>query len=71
MSFQPRKERRYIGRYLVLIPFSTYFLRLSLAACLLLAGCPRGYLIDHGMVMESEVQQLPSRFVSIFLASLC
>ncbi|KAH9966782.1 hypothetical protein BC827DRAFT_1153126 [Russula dissimulans] len=43
------------------LPTITDFIRLSLAACLLLAGCPRGHLIDHGMIMESEVQQLPSR----------
>ncbi|KAF8478567.1 hypothetical protein DFH94DRAFT_633058 [Russula ochroleuca] len=39
----------------------TDFIRLSLATCLLLSGCPRGDLIGHGMIMESEVLQLPSR----------
>jgi hypothetical protein len=45
-----------------LTPLRTDFIRLSLATCLLLAGCVRGDLVGHGMVMESEVLQLPSRF---------
>jgi hypothetical protein len=46
--------------------FRTDFIRLSLATCLLLAGCTRSDLIGHGMIMESEVLQLPSRFVHYF-----
>ncbi|KAH9001155.1 hypothetical protein EDB92DRAFT_2050849 [Lactarius akahatsu] len=37
------------------------FIRLSLAACLLLAGCARGVLVSNDLVMESEVHTLPSR----------
>jgi hypothetical protein len=48
----------------------TDFIRLSLATCLLLAGCARGDLIGHGMIVESEILQLPSRFVLLFLTSL-
>jgi hypothetical protein len=44
----------------------TDFIRLSLATCLLLAGCTRGDLIGHGMIAESEILQLPSRFVLLF-----
>jgi hypothetical protein len=54
------------GRYMELILFRTDFIRLSLATCLLLSGCPRGDLIGHGMIMESEVLQLPSRSVRYF-----
>ncbi|KAI9509630.1 hypothetical protein F5148DRAFT_1367050 [Russula earlei] len=39
----------------------TDFIRLSLAAYLLLAGCARDQLVEHGMIMESDVLQLPSR----------
>ncbi|KAI0273752.1 hypothetical protein BC834DRAFT_227074 [Gloeopeniophorella convolvens] len=37
------------------------FIRLSLATCLLVAGCPRGILTDHALVTENEILQLPSR----------
>jgi len=51
-------------RIFELTPLRTDFIRLSLATCLLLAGCARADLVRHGMVMESEVLQLPSRFAS-------
>ena len=60
------EEERRGGRYLELILFRIDFIRLSLATCLLLAGCARGDLISHGMIMESEVLQLPSRSVHYF-----
>ena len=47
-------------------PFSSSdFIRLSLAACLLLAGCVRGVLVSYGLIIESEVLALPSRFASL------
>ena len=60
------EEGRRRGRYLELTLFRIDFIRLSLAICLLLAGCARADLIGHGMVMESEVLQLPSRSVHYF-----
>jgi hypothetical protein len=60
------EEERRRGRYLKLILSRIDFIRLSLATCLLLAGCARGDLIGRGMVMESEVLQLPSRSVQYF-----
>jgi hypothetical protein len=68
--FQLCEEEHRRGRYLKLTLLRTDFIRLSLATCLLLAGCARGDLIGHGMVVESEILQLPSRFVLLFLASL-
>lgn len=46
------------------------FVRLSLATCLLLAGCVRGALVDYGLVMESEVLTLPSRRTANTRASM-
>jgi hypothetical protein len=47
-------------------PFSSSdFIRLSLATCLLLAGCGRNVLVSYGLIMESEVLTLPSRFASL------
>ncbi|KAI9446343.1 hypothetical protein H4582DRAFT_1905062 [Lactarius indigo] len=46
------------------------FIRLSLATCLLLAGCARGVLISYGLIMESEVLTLPSRRTANTRASM-
>ncbi|KAH9180668.1 hypothetical protein EDB89DRAFT_1920409 [Lactarius sanguifluus] len=46
------------------------FIRLSLAACLLLAGCARGVLVSNGLIMESEVHTLPSRRTANTRASM-
>ncbi|KAI0035078.1 hypothetical protein K488DRAFT_44141 [Vararia minispora EC-137] len=37
------------------------FIRLSLAICLLVAGCEREKLLKTGIVLDSEVRDLPSR----------
>lgn len=44
---------------------SSDIIRLSLATCLLLAGCERSVLVGYGLIMESEVLTLPSRFASL------
>ncbi len=36
-------------------------IRQSLATCLLLYGCDRTFLISSGLILESEIQGLPSR----------
>ncbi|KAI0322233.1 hypothetical protein OF83DRAFT_1279816 [Amylostereum chailletii] len=38
-----------------------YFIRVTLATCLLLAGCERDALIRRGFILEEEVRNLPSR----------
>lgn len=68
-SFQLCKEEHRRGRYLKLTLLRIDFIRLSLVTCLLLAGCARDDLIGHGMIVESEILQLPSRFVLLLLAS--
>lgn len=36
-------------------------IRQSLATCLLLYGCDRAFLTSSGLILESEIQGLPSR----------
>ena len=36
-------------------------IRQSLATCLLLYGCDRTFLVSSGLIVESEIQGLPSR----------
>ncbi len=44
--------------------YSLQVIRQSLATCLLLYGCNRAFLISSGLVLESEVRGLPSRYVA-------
>ncbi|KAI0306458.1 hypothetical protein B0F90DRAFT_1808156 [Multifurca ochricompacta] len=63
-------ERKSCQRYLELTTFRSDLIRLSLATCLLLAGCARGVLISHGLIMEDDVLQLPSRRTTNTRASM-
>jgi hypothetical protein len=41
---------------------SLIIIRMSLSACLLLYGCDRSKLVDIGLILNSEVENLPSRY---------
>lgn len=49
------------GCPLLLIGFSTRFLRLTLCTCLLLYGSDRTYLSKIGLVTDDDVKMLASR----------
>ncbi len=44
-------------------------IRQSLATCLLLYGCEREFLLSSGLVLETEIRGLPSRWVCPYAKS--